>query len=48
MNPPQLTAKIDHIFNMKVNSKNIKIKINKLGNKILKSSFNEINYFINQ
>ena len=48
MNPPQLTAKIDHIFSMKVNPQNIKIKINKLGNKILKSSFNEINYFINQ
>ena len=48
MNPAQLTGKIDEIFDMKVNSKNIKIKIKKLGNKILNSTFNEINYFISQ
>jgi len=47
MNPSQLTAKIDKIFNMKANSKNIEIKIKKLGDKILNSTFNEIDYFIN-
>ena len=48
MNPIQLTAKIDKIFNMKNNSKNIEIKIKKLGDKILNSTFNEINYLINR
>jgi len=47
MNPSQLTAKIDKILNTKTNSKNIEIKIKKLGNKILDSTFNEIGYFIN-
>ena len=47
MNPSQLTAKIDKIFNMKTNSKNLEVKIKKLGDKILNSTFNEINYFIN-
>jgi len=47
MNSSQLTVKIDKIFNTKVNPKNIEIKIKKLGNKILNSTFNEINYFIN-
>ena len=46
-NPGQLTAKIDEIFNMKINSKNIEIKIKKLGDKILSSTFNEIDYLIN-
>ena len=48
MNPDQLTAKIDKIINMKIHSKNIEIKIRKLGYKILNSTFNEINYFINR
>ena len=48
MNPSQLTAKIDKILSMKTNSKKIEIKIKKLGDKILNSTFNEINYFINQ
>ena len=48
INQGQLTAKIDNIFNMKTNSKTIKIKIKKLGDKILNSTFNEIDYFINQ
>ena len=48
MNPSQLTAKIDKILNTKTNSKNIEIKIKKLGNKILNSTFKEINYFINK
>jgi 3-deoxy-D-manno-octulosonic-acid transferase len=47
MNSSQLTTKIDKILSMKNNSKNIEIKINKLGDKILNSTFNEINYFIN-
>ena len=48
MNSSQLTAKIDKILNMKTNSRNIEIKIKKLGDKILNSTFNEIDYFINQ
>ncbi len=48
MNPSQLTAKIDKILSMKTNSQKIEIKIKKLGDKILNSTFNEINYFINQ
>ena len=48
INRVQLTAKIDKIFNMKTNSKDIQIKIKRLGDKILKSTFNEIDYFINQ
>ena len=47
MNSSQLTVKINKIFSTKVNSKNIEIKIKKLGNKILNSTFNEIDYFIN-
>ena len=47
MNPGQLTAKLDRIFNMKKNSKNIETKIKKLGDKILNSTFKEIDYFIN-
>ena len=47
MNSSQLTVKINKIFNTKVDSKNIEIKIKKLGNKILNSTFNEIDYFIN-
>ena len=48
INRVQLTAKIDKIFNMKTNSKDIEIKIKRLGDKILKSTFNEIDYFINR
>jgi len=47
MNPGQLTTKIDRIFNMKNNSKNIETKIKKLGDKNLNSTFKEIDYFIN-
>ena len=48
MNPKELTATLDKMLNMKTNSKNIVLKIKNLGNKILKSTFNEINFFINQ
>jgi len=48
MNQDQLTAKIDKIFNMKNNSKKIEIKIKKLGDKILNSTFKEIDFLINQ
>ena len=48
LNPGQLTTKIDKILDMKTNSKNIEIKIKKLGDKILNSTFNELDYFINQ
>ena len=46
--PNKLALKIDKIFNMKVDSKNIKIKIKNFGNKILESTLNEINFFIDQ
>jgi 3-deoxy-D-manno-octulosonic-acid transferase len=48
MTPGQLTAKIDKILSMKTNSKKIELKIKKLGDKILNSTFNELDYFINQ
>jgi len=48
MTPSQLTAKIDKILSMKTNSKKIELKIKKLGDKILNSTFNELDYFINQ
>ena len=48
LNPGQLVSKIDKIFKMKVNSRNIEIKIKKLGDKILISTFNEIDFFIKQ
>ena len=48
LNPGQLISKIDKIFKMKVNSRNIEIKIKKLGDKILISTFNEIDFFIKQ
>ena len=48
MNSRDLTTKLDKILNTKTNSKNIILKIKRLGNKILKSTFNEVNFFINQ
>ena len=44
----QLTHKVDQILNNKNNSKNLELKIKNLGNKILKSTINEINFHINK
>ena len=46
LNANQLSLKIDKIFLNKNNSSNLKYKIKKLGNEILKSTFSEINFFI--
>jgi 3-deoxy-D-manno-octulosonic-acid transferase len=44
----QLTHKVDQILNNKNNCKNLKLIIRNLGNKILKSTINEINFYINK
>tara|TARA_B100000767_G_scaffold211792_1_gene198995 strand:+ start:211 stop:1458 length:1248 start_codon:yes stop_codon:yes gene_type:complete len=44
----QLAHKVDQILNNKNNSKNLELKIKNLGNKILKSTINEINFYINK
>ncbi len=44
----QLSYKIEHILYSKKNSRNLKSKIKNLGNKILKSTLNEINFYINK
>jgi hypothetical protein len=42
----QLAYKVDKSLNNKNNSKNLKLKIKVLGNKILNSTLNEINFYI--
>ncbi len=44
----QMTKNINDLFINKKNSKNIKSKINNLGNKILRDVLKEINYFVAQ
>ena len=44
----QLTKKVDIMLSKKINSKNIELKIKNLGNKILSSTLNEINFFIDK
>ena len=44
----QLASKVDQIFVNKNNSRNLEFKIKKLGNKILNSTLNEIDFFINK
>ena len=46
INSNQLTLKVDKMFNNKNNSKNLKLKIKRLGNKILNSTLNELNFYI--
>ena len=43
-----MTKNINDLFINKKNSKNIKSKINNLGNKILRDVLKEINYFVAQ
>ena len=44
----QLSDKVDLMLKKKNNSKNINLKIKKLGNRILNSTLKEINFFINK
>ena len=44
----QLTRNVDIMLSKTINSKNIESKIKNLGNKILNSTLNEINFFINK
>ena len=46
LNSNQLALKVDKAFNSKNNSKNLELKIKRLGNKILSSTLNEINFYI--
>ena len=46
--PNQLVFKVDKMLNKKNNSKNLKLRIKILGNKILNNTLNEINFFINR
>ncbi|MDA7573238.1 3-deoxy-D-manno-octulosonic acid transferase [Candidatus Pelagibacter sp.] len=47
-NSDQLASKIDKFFINKNNSKNLETKIKTIGNKILNSTLNEIDFFINR
>ena len=44
----QLTSVVDKILNNKNKNKDLELKIKKLGNKILTSTLNEINIYINK
>ena len=44
----QLSLKVEQIFNNKKNSKKLQLKIKILGNKILESALNEINFYMNK
>ena len=46
--PNQLVFMIESMLNNKRNSKNLKLKIKNLGSKILNSTLNEINFYINK
>jgi 3-deoxy-D-manno-octulosonic-acid transferase len=46
LNLNQLVIKVDKMLNRKNNSKNIQLKIKNLGNKILNSTLNEVDFYI--
>ena len=46
--PNQLALKVEKILNNKKNSKNLQLKIKDLGSKILNSTLNEINFYMNK
>jgi 3-deoxy-D-manno-octulosonic-acid transferase len=48
LNLNQLTYKTDKMLNNKNKQKNLKLKIENLGNKILTSTLNELNFYINK
>ena len=47
-NPNQLALRINKLLNYKKNSKNLELKIKNLGNKILNSTLNEVNLYIDK
>ena len=47
-NSNQLALRIDKLLNYKKNSKNLELKIKNLGNKILNSTLNEVNLYIDK
>ena len=46
--PNQLTYEVDKILNNKNDNRNLELKIKSLGNKILTSTLNEVNIYINK
>ena len=48
INLNQLTNKVDKMLNNKSKNKNLKFEIKNLGNKILNSTLNELNFYINK
>ena len=46
INTNQLLNKVDQILSDKIDSKNLEIKIRNIGNKILHTTLNEINFYI--
>ncbi|MDB9738913.1 3-deoxy-D-manno-octulosonic acid transferase [Candidatus Pelagibacter sp.] len=44
----KLAFKVEQILNNKKNSKNLQLKIKKLGSKVLNSTLDEVNYYINK
>ena len=48
INPNQLSYKVDKMLNNKNKHKNLELKIKNLGNKILTSTLNEVNIYINK
>ena len=46
LNMNQLTTNVNRMFNSKNETKNLELKIKRLGNKILNSTLNEINFYI--
>ena len=48
ISPNQLTYEVDKILNNKNDNRNLELKIKSLGNKILTSTLNEINIYINK
>ena len=48
MNSNQLAIKVEKMLNSRNNSKNLQLKIKSYGNKILNSTLNELNFFINK
>ena len=48
ISPNQLTYEVDKILNNKNDNRNLELKIKSLGNKILTSTLNEVNIYINK
>ena len=46
LNSSQLALKVDKAFNNKNNSKKLELNIKRLGNKILSSTLDEVNFYI--